>query len=296
MSGGDHRDGLNLELLGNIQCPKPSLPEQKQIARFLDHETGKIDALIEKQQALIALLKEKRQAVISHAVTKGLNPNVTMKDSGVEWLGQVPEHWETPRSKLLFRERAERSDSGDEELLTVSHITGVTKRSEKDVNMIMAESLAGYKICHSGDLIINTMWAWMGAMGCSFESGIVSPSYNVYSVRDHQRINSKFVDILVRTPEFVSIATSNSRGIWSSRLRLYPESFGAIQLPVPPRREQDDILDYINLKTGVFEAVIMKSENMILLLQERRTALISAAVTGKIDVRDWEPAPEAQKN
>ena len=106
MAGGDLRDGLNLELLGNIGCPMPREEEKTAIAAFLDHETAKIDALIEKQQRLIELLKEKRQAVISHAVTKGLNPNAPMKDSGVEWLGEVPAHWAVAKFKYLVVDSA----------------------------------------------------------------------------------------------------------------------------------------------------------------------------------------------
>src|SRR5262245_50968551 len=105
------------------------------------------------------------------------------KDSGVEWLGRVPDHWEVLRNKAILHEVDDRSETGDEELLTVSHLTGVTRRSEKTVNMTMAETLVGYKICRRFDLAINTMWGWMGALGVSGCDGIVSPSYNVYRFR-----------------------------------------------------------------------------------------------------------------
>jgi type I restriction enzyme, S subunit len=105
------------------------------------------------------------------------------KDSGVEWLGDVLAHWEACRNRVVFVEIDDRSDDEDGELLTVSHITGVTPRSEKDVNMFLAETFVGYKRCRTGDLAINTMWAWMGALGCSPCDGIVSPSYNVYRPR-----------------------------------------------------------------------------------------------------------------
>ena len=137
--------------------------------------------------------------------------------------------------EIIYREVDERSKDGEEELLTVSHITGVTSRSEKDVNMFLAESLEGYKKCQKGDLVINTMWAWMGAMGTSNLSGIVSPSYNVYRQRDEGRIEPDFIDYLVRIPPFVSFVTSRSKGIWSSRLRLYPEAFFNIQLAIPSK-------------------------------------------------------------
>ena len=112
------------------------------------------------------------------------------KDSGVEWIGKIPKHWETRRNKHVFNERNERSVSGDEELLTVSHITGVTPRSEKNVNMFLAQTLEGYKHCSRGNLAINTMWAWRGALGFSEFDGIVSPSYNVYRLGNTDYTNS----------------------------------------------------------------------------------------------------------
>ena len=122
--------------------------------------------------------------------------------------------------------------TGDEEMLTVSHITGVTKRSEKDVNMFEAETTEGYKLCSPGELAINTLWAWMGAMGTASVSGIVSPAYNVYVPCD--KLVPAYVDAMVRMPVFAQEATRYSKGVWSSRLRLYPEGFFEIWLPVPP--------------------------------------------------------------
>lgn len=287
-ANGLTRYGLSTYAIKNFVLPLPSIAEQKQIAAFLDKETAKIDALIEKQQRLIELLEEKRQAVISHAVTKGLNSDVKMKDSGVEWLGEVPEHWSINRAKVFFQERNLRSESGEEELLTVSHLTGVSPRSEKNVNMFLAETLVDYKICKEGDLVINTMWAWMGAMGSAQMDGIVSPSYNVYEIRDKNMVHPVFIDYLVRTPEFISVATSRSKGVWSSRLRLYPEAFFNIGLAVPPLEEQRAITEKLFDQLSKYEAIEGKCRKNVELLQERRTALISAAVTGKIDVRSEE--------
>jgi type I restriction enzyme, S subunit len=262
----------------------PNIDEQRAIAAFIDLETGRIDALIEKKEQQVELLQEKRAALISHAVTKELDPDVKMKDSGVEWLGEVPEHWNIGRAKLLFQEINDRSTSGEETLLTVSHITGVTRRSEKNVNMFMAESLEGYKICEAGDLVINTMWAWMGAMGIAPERGIVSPSYNVYRLRTQENEPS-FYDYLFRTEQFVSEVICHSKGIWSSCLRLYPESFFEIQIPFSPQEEQRGIVYLIQKETGNYKTFQRKIEKSIEKLREYRTALISAAVTGKIDVR-----------
>ena len=275
------------DFIGDLPVLLPTEAEQRAIATFLDRKTGFIDTLIEKKERQIELLQEKRAALISHAVTKGLDPDVKMKDSGVEWLGEVPEHWCINRAKLLFQEINDRSTNGDETLLTVSHITGVTRRSEKNVNMFMAESLEGYKICEAGDLVINTMWAWMGAMGIASERGIVSPSYNVYRFRTEENKPS-FYDNLFRTDQFVSEIICHSKGVWSSRLRLYPESFFEIQIPFPPQEEQRGIISLIQKETGSYETLQRKIQESISKLREYRTALISDAVTGKIDVRNKE--------
>lgn len=268
----------------NLRVVLPPLLEQRAIVAFLDRESARIDALIEKKQKQIELLQEKRTALVSHAVTKGLDPNVKMKDSGVEWLGDIPEHWRINKAKVLFKEINERSTSGEEELLTVSHITGVTRRSEKNVTMFLAESLEGYKRCESRDLVINTMWAWMGAVGIAFEPGIVSPSYNVYRLRtsDYEPL---FYDYLFRTSRFVSEVIRHSKGVWTSRLRLYPEEFFEIRLPCPPLLEQRNIVNAIERETGKYMVLQQRIEQSIDKLREYRTALISAAVTGKIDVR-----------
>lgn len=281
---GITRYGLGKYWLDNSLFPVPPKEEQHTIAALLDRETEHIDTLIAKKERQIELLKEKRAALISHVVTKGLNPNVKMKDSGIEWLGEIPEHWKIHRAKVLFKEVDERSSTGEEELLTVSHITGVTRRSEKNVNMFMAESLEGYKKCNPDDLVINTMWAWMGAMGISPEAGIVSPSYNVYRFRINGHCPS-FYDYLFRTGKFIAEVICHSQGVWTSRLRLYPEEFFEIRLPCPPSEEQKEIVTAIRKETGNYDVLKNKIEKSIEKLCEYRTALISAAVTGKIDVR-----------
>lgn len=258
--------------------------EQRAVVSFLDGETAKVDALIEKKERLIELLQEKRAALIARAVSRGLNPDVPFKDSGVEWLGQIPAHWGVLRSKWLLPERDLRSDSGEEELLTVSHITGVTPRSEKDVAMFEAETTEGYKLCEPGDLVINTLWAWMGAMGVSPVRGIVSPAYNVYTPT--AELEAGYLDALVRIPVFATEVTRFSKGVWSSRLRLYPEGLYEICLPVPPVAEQREIIGWVRSESGRLDQLRSTAVRTCELLKEYRSALITAAVTGQIDVRD----------
>lgn len=269
--------------LGVMFCPVPSPTQQRAIARFLDDEVGAIDAAVSAKRRVLELLAEKRKAIIATAVTRGLDPKVKLRDSGVPWLGEIPAHWEIERARWLFRERDVRSTTGEEEMLTVSHLTGVTLRSEKDVNMFEAETNEGYKLCEPGDLVINTLWAWMGAMGIAPVKGIVSPAYNVYE--PGLRLAPAYIDALVRLPVFAQEVTRYSKGVWSSRLRLYPEGFFEVYLPVPPQEEQHAIVDHITRETAKLDAVRAATERTIALLKERRSALIAAAVTGQLDVR-----------
>ncbi len=273
---------VNGEALADIRIGVPPPPQQRAIADYLDRETARLDALIAAKERVLGLVAEKRQALITHAVTRGLDPDVPLRDSGVPWLGRVPAHWDTERARWLFVERNERSDTGAEELLTVSHLTGVTSRSEKDVNMFEAATKMGYKLCVAGDLVVNTLWAWMGAMGVSPVDGIVSPAYNVYV--PGTRLEPSYIDALVRLPVFAQEVTRYSKGVWSSRLRLYPEGLFQVSLPVPPLCEQKEIIAQIRRETSHLDRLRIATERSITLLKERRPALIAAAVTGQADV------------
>lgn len=261
----------------------PSIDEQQAIAAWLDEKTAEVDGLIADIERSIELLREYRTSVISEAVTKGLDPNVPMKDSGIEWIGEIPAHWEVLRGKQLLKEVDTRSEAGEEELLTVSHITGVTRRSEKNVNMFMAESLEGYKLCAKNDVAANTMWLWQGAVGVSPCDGVISPSYSVYRQRDGYYLPG-YLDMLLRTPKLVETYRSLSTGITKSRLRLYPEKFLAIKFPVPPVEEQRAILARVSSVLGDADGLLEDYSSLIDRLREYRKSLISEAVTGKFKV------------
>jgi type I restriction enzyme S subunit len=273
---------INAFDLGDIPIYLPPEKRQRVIADYLDRETMRLDGLMASKEKLLGLLIEKRCALITRAVTRGLDSCSALRDTGISWLGKIPAHWDVERTRWLFRERDERSATGEEELLTVSHLTGVTPRSEKDVNMFEAETTEGYKICLAGDLVINTLWAWMGAMGVSPVDGIVSPAYNVY--RPGARLDPGYVDALVRIRILADEVTRYSKGVWSSRLRLYPEGFFEVHLPVPPLDEQRQIVAHINRETCKLDMLHAATARTIALLKERRSALIAAAVTGQIDV------------
>ncbi len=284
MTGAGGLKRVSPDVLRQHRLPCPGQDIQQLIADYLDRETDCIDGLIAEKERMLALLEEKRAALISRVVTRGLDPNAPLHPSGQEWLGEIPAHWRLERAKNLFAVRDERSDDGSEELLTVSHITGVTSRSEKDVNMFEADDKAGYKRCMPGDLAINTLWAWMGAMGISPLAGIVSPDYHVYTSKG--RLLPKFVDLLCRSRPFVAEASRWSKGVWSSRLRLYPENFFETRLPVPPHDEQLDIVRAVETDQRKANALRDSLRVSIALAKERRASLITAAVTGQIPLEE----------
>ncbi len=204
-------------------------------------------------------------------------------NSGVEWLGQIPSHWKLTRNKDIFFERGSLSQSGDETLLTVSHITGVTRRSEKTVNMFMAETMEGYKHCKAGDLIINTMWAWMGALGTAREDGICSPAYGVYAPRKRVPYCHGYFDYLYRTTKAVSEMTRNSKGIVSSRLRLYPKDFFQILTALPSHKEQTAIATYLDKNTAKIDRQIDLLGQKAAKYGELKQSLINETVTRGLD-------------
>jgi type I restriction enzyme, S subunit len=277
---------VNGEKYANLALPVPSISERAVIVEFLDREVSRIDSLLAAKQRVLDLVAEKIRATIASSVLRGLNADAANRNSGIPWLGEIPANWDVERARWLFRERDVRSESGDEELLTVSHITGVTPRSEKDVNMFEAETNEGYKICLPGDLVINTLWAWMGAMGIAPIKGIVSPAYNVYELGP--RLEPAYVDALVRLPIFAQEVTRYSKGVWSSRLRLYPEGFFETYLPVPPLSEQRMIVDYLAKEVRKLDGLRSAAEKTIHLLKERRASIIGAAVTGQVDLENTE--------
>ncbi len=282
---GSTRDKLTQGKMVQIPVAVPPPAVQRRIAAFLDRKTAVIDELIKKKERLIELLQEKRQALITHEVTKGLDPSVPMTESSIPSIGPVPAHWRVQRNKVVFREANERSTTGQETLLTVSHLTGVTPRSEKqDVSMFLAESLEDYKLCEKDELAINTMWAWMGALGVSPCNGIVSPSYNVYRFRRRAEHEPAFFDLLFRTPPYVAEINRFSKGVWTSRLRLYPQEFLGMMSPVPPREEQAKIVAHVRQELAKDEALSAKLSESTTKLREYRQAVISAAVTGQLDL------------
>jgi len=189
-----------------------------------------------------------------------------------------PARWPLIRGKQLFQEIDERSKDGTEELLSVSHITGITPRSQKNVTMFQAESLVGYKLCKTGDIVANTMWTWQGAIGVSKFAGVVSPAYNVYRQKS-DIFNPQYLDMLLRERQLVDVYHSLSTGIRPSRLRLYPDVFLTIKLPVPPREEQDQIVRFLDWKVSSINKLINIKKKEIKDIDALKRSLINHAIT-----------------
>jgi len=257
---------------------------QTAIANFLDQKTTQIDEAIAIKEKQIALLKERKQVIIQKAVTQGLDPNVPMKDSGVDWIGKIPEHWEVKRAKYIFDEIDERSKSGEEELLSVSHMTGVTPRSEKNISMFMAEDYTGSKLCRENDLVVNIMWAWMGALGVSNQIGIVSPSYGVFRQKTKSTFNPLYLEYLLKSNKYIEYYNKVSTGLHSSRLRFYGHMLFAMKLGFPRHEEQREIISFLNLQTEKIDLALSSQFDQINKLKEYKATLINSAVTGKIKV------------
>jgi type I restriction enzyme S subunit len=284
---------LSADELGSYQIPKPSAYEQQQIANFLDHETAKIDTLIDKQQQLIKLLKEKRQAVISHAVTKGLNPNAPMKDSGVEWLGEVPEHWDVLRlfrvgkigQGCSFPHSIQGQETGE---LPWFKVMDMNSPGNEEVMSIAAN-------CINYDLAarINTpvfqpdtiIFPRVGAALLTNKRRILSePSVvddNIYAFTP-TKVHPRFAYMIL---QLIDMSTLCSPGLVPT---ITFSAINNVRIPLPPVDEQIVIVETIDTQSAKIQVLTQRAENVISLLKERRTALISAAVTGKIDVRNWQ--------
>ena len=279
--------------LNSFETPFPPIDEQTTIANFLDKETAKIDTLIEKQQRLIELLREKRQAVISHAVTKGLDPDVAMKDSGVEWLGEVPEGWEIYKFNhcaLISEGQVDpRLKPYDDYLLIApNHI-------EKETGNILALETAaeqgadsGKYLCKKGHVIYSKIRPALAKVCvCPVEKALCSA--DMYSIHCTNGLSNEFLYWYMLSPEFTSYAILQSDRVAMPKLNR--ETLGEAKMPIPSQVEQQEITTYLDTQTSKIDTLIQKANQAITLLKERRSALISAAVTGKIDVRDFANEP-----
>ena len=212
---------------------------------------------------------------------QGLHPYSAYKPSGVLWLGDVPEHWDVRRGKVLLCPVDIRSKTGNEELLTVSAQRGVVPRKSANVTMFKAESYVGYKLCWPGDLVINSLWAWAHGLGVSQHHGIVSSAYGVY--RPLSKVHHRFIHLLARSVPFQWELQVRSKGIWVSRLQLTDEEFLRAPFPLPPLDEQRAIVRYFDYVDRRIQRYISAKRKLIALLEEERQAIVNRAVTRGLD-------------
>ncbi len=293
LSSGGGQPNINQEKVASLKVSAPVKSEQQKIANFLDHETAKIDTLITKQEKLIELLKEKRQALISHAVTKGLNPDAPMKDSGVEWLGEVPEHWVV--SKFGYISQVVRGGSprpaGDPTLFNGDYSPWVTVAEiTKDDEIYLTETETFLtkkgslqcRVFSSGTLLLSNSGATLGVpsilkIDANANDGVVG--------FENLKINSEYAYF------YLSSLTDGLRERikqGSGQPNLNTDIVKDISIPLPPLDEVEQVVAFIHNMRKHYSTLEKKAKEGISLLKERKTALISAAVTGKIDVRDWE--------
>lgn len=280
---GSTRDKLTQESMGSIRIAFPSKESQRAIAAYLDRETKRLDELVGAKEGLLALIAEKRRALITCAVTKGLNPKAPLVNSEVPWLGPVPKHWKTRKLAYLFSERDER-EQPELPLLEVSINRGVVVREFSDDKIeSTAADLGTMKVARKGDIVFNKMRMWQGAVGVSPCDGLTSPDY-VVATPTTGELHIEYVHALFRTGAFSAECARHSNGLVWDRLRLYWEGFRDIRIPLPPLAEQQAIVAHISKETAKLDALGTSAERTIALLKERRSTLISAAVTGRIAI------------
>jgi type I restriction enzyme, S subunit len=271
------------EKFGALGIPVPPSHEQDAIATFLAHSDHLINHLIRTKRRMIALLNEQKQAIIQRAVTRGLDPYVRLKHSGVEWLGTIPEHWEILRTKYLYKEENRRSSTGLETQLSMSQRFGLIPSESIEGWRLKPQSLIGTKICKEGDLVLNRLKAHLGVFAVAKQDGIVSPDYSIY--RPVKRVCNSFYEALLRTPACRIELRQKAKGIVQGFWRLYTDDFYQICVPFPPPEEQQTIMSYLEEQLSDINRVIERTYNEIDLVREYRARLIADVVTGKLDVR-----------
>jgi type I restriction enzyme, S subunit len=281
------RNTIPRERFLGTKTPQPPPDEQAAIVHFLDHANGRLERAIRAKRKVIALLNEQKQAIIQRAVTRGVDPSVPLKLSGVPWLGDIPQHWEVKRIKYLLREVDNRSTTGSEPLLSMRMHHGLVLFAEHFSRPPQAATLVGFKIVHPGQFVVNRMQAGNGVIFASTLTGLVSPDYAVFDPIGDANVD--FLGELFRSRTVRAKFRAESKGLGtgtSGFLRLYNDRLGAIHVALPPRTEQYAILRGLAGDLSGVTTAISRLEREIELLREYRTRLVADVVTGKLDVRE----------
>lgn len=291
---------FRFDVFARQYLPVPPRDEQDQIVRYLDWQVSKINRLIAAKKKEIVLIGEQQKRMICDIVLHGLNPSVSFKDSGVDWIGDIPDHWKVIRCKYVFGERDERSVTGTEEHLSMSQKYGLVPDSQLDERRMLSESYAGGKICYKDDLVLNRLKAHLGVFALSPQKGVVSPDYTIL-VPDTERIIPEYGEAVLKSEKCRRELRIRVRGIIEGFWRLYTDDFNSIVIPLPPMEDQKRIVKTLSEIHSKYTALKAALENQNEKLQELRTRLISDVVTGQIDVRDikvpeFEYTPDADSS
>ncbi len=271
--------------LGRIVATIPPPNEQAAIVKFLDWANGRLERTIRAKRKAITLLNEQKQAIIHRAVTRGLDPTVALKPSGIPWIGDIPEHWEARKLRQLLSRVTERNRP-DLALLSVVREKGVIERDTEDRDgnhNFIPEDLSNYKVVRTGQFAMNKMKAWQGSYGVSQLDGIVSPAYFVFNLRG---AGGAFFHTAIRSKAYVPFFTQASDGVRVGQWDLAEPRMKEITFFFPSEAEQVAIVDFVTRETTGISVAISQLEREIELLREYRTRLVADMVTGKFDVRE----------
>ncbi len=283
--GSGVRQTISFNHIANSLVLCPPMVEQTAISSFLNKKNAEIQEAVANKERQIALLKERKRNIIQKAVTKGLNPDAPMKDTGIDWIGETPDHWKVYPNRALFSERVEKGEEGLP-LLSVSIHTGVSSEEiseEENIRgRVKIEDKTKYLLVKPGDIAFNMMRAWQGGIGAVSVIGMVSPAYIVAKPRPS--VNAEYFEFQYRCPEFIQQMDKFSKGITDFRKRLYWDGFKQLFTIVPPVEEQLSIISFIKEQSKKVDLGIGLFNDQIEKLKEYRTTLINDAVTGKIKV------------
>ncbi len=280
--GSGVRQTISFNHIANSVLVAPPLEEQRAIASFLDDKTDKIDQAVNIKEGQIALLKERKQIIVQEAVTKGLNPDAPMKDSDIDWVGQIPGHWDVKPSRFVLRSVRRFDRDGTEVKLSVTQKRGIVPTDEMQENSTQATSFDEFQICHEGDLILNKYKAHLGVFWMSPYRGIITNNYTVF--KPLMGVVSKYYETLFHTAPYISMFRTSVYGVTEGMMPLYTSDFYALPALCPPESEQIEILKWIDLKATELDEAIELKQRQIEALKEYKATLINAAVTGKIKV------------
>lgn len=278
---------ITQKTLMNCKVILPGYNEEKIIANYLDTQCSEIDAIAEDIQKEISLLEDYKKSVITEVVTKGLNPDAEMKDSGIEWIGEVPKHWGTIRIGNAFSIRNERNYLPMEQvqLLSLYSGKGVFPTGEEGTTNRgnHAQTVADYKIVKKNDIVVNIILAWMGSLGISNYNGVVSPAYDVY-IPNEEKVVPHYYHYVFRTSGIANECYRYGRGIMMMRWRTYSSEFKRIHVPFPPLEEQQQIADFLDTKCSEIDTLIADKKRQRGILADYKKSLIYEYVTGKKEV------------